>query len=92
MQFMKKILNLFLLMGAIVCATFGVGEANTVKQIPEQKEHMALISKASATDKVYLTYASVVTETNADSLYHYSHRSHSSHSSHQSHRSHYSSY
>lgn len=92
MQYTKKLVNIVAIATATVCSIFSVANAETIKQVSEQKEHFTLISKSSATDKVYLTMASNVADYGIVRTYHYSHRSHSSHSSHYSHRSHYSSY
>ena len=53
----------------------------------------SVIKKATANDKVYLSYAPSRDTDSVTPFYgHYSHRSHTSHTSHYSHRSHYSSY
>lgn len=86
MKLAKKILNLFMIVGTVICSTFGVSDAKPIKKA-DSKE-LSIVSKASASDKVYLSYASEATN-KVTNVMHYSHRSHSSH---YSHRSHYSSY
>lgn len=91
MKFVKNFCSSLLAVGLAILPSVSIGKTISSNIDPYSNSEVDVILKASASDKVYLSYSSALANGKFEE-YHYSHQSHGSHQSHASHRSHYSSY